>query len=163
VVLAGLAVWFGPNAHRLHTSAAARNTALTDSATTSEVNGQVTSAVNAIFSYDYNDLDKTQQAAQNVLTGQAICQYNSLFKVVREQAPQQKLVVTVTAANSAVELLQGDRARVLVFATQSSVRTSTNQSASAGAMFAVNAVHRDGRWKIENIDTFTGDPSAQGC
>jgi hypothetical protein len=29
-------------------------------------------------------------------------------------------------------------------------------TAYAGAMFAVNAIRQGDRWKIENIDTFTG-------
>ncbi|MGW1927589.1 hypothetical protein ACWCQ0_54420, partial [Streptomyces massasporeus] len=67
--------------------------------------------------------------------------------------------------DSAVERIDGDRARVLVYADQSSVSTAgrpakdkaataKDQGVYAGAMFAVDVVLRDGRWLVENIDTF---------
>jgi Mce-associated membrane protein len=163
VVLGGLSVWFAREAGRLRSTAGAANTALTDSAATSAVNGQVTTAVNTLFSYDYRTLDKTQQAARTLLTGKAVCQYDKLFTVIREQAPQQRLVVTVTVTNSGVELLTGDRARVLVFATQSDTSTASKKTATAGAMFAVDAVRSDDTWQVDNIDTFTGDPQPATC
>ena len=119
VLLGAFAGFAAERAHRLRANATT-NTALTDSAATSEVTGQVTSAINTIFSYDYTDLAETQRAASGLLTGAATCQYNQLFTSIQQQAPQQKLVVTVTVTNTGVELLDGDRARLLVFATQSS-------------------------------------------
>jgi Mce-associated membrane protein len=162
VVLVGLAVWFAHQAQQVR-AAAGTNTALTDNAATSEANGQVAAAVNTLFSYNYNDLDKTQQAARGVLTGKAVCQYDQLFAVVRQHAPQQRLVVTVTVTNSGVEMLTGHRARVLVFATQSDTSTTTKQTATAGAMFAVDALRQDGSWKVENIDTFNGEAQTSSC
>jgi Mce-associated membrane protein len=163
VLLGGLAVWFAISAQHLRGTASAANTALTDNATTSAVNGQVAGAVNTIFSYDYSDLDKTQRAADGLLVGTAVCQYDALFRVVKQQAPQQHLVVTVSVTNSGVEALTGDQARVLVFATQSSTSAITKVTSTAGAMFAVDAVRQHGSWKIENIDTFTGDQNGSAC
>lgn len=163
VVLGGLAVWFATGAERLRNTASATNTALTAGAATSAVNGQVASAVNSLFSYDYSNLDKTQQAAHGLLVGNAVCEYDALFQVVRQQAPQQHLVVTVTVTNTGVEALTGNRARVLVFATQSSTSAVTKATSTAGAMFAVDAVRRGGRWLIENIDTFTAGQSGSAC
>jgi Mce-associated membrane protein len=163
LLLAGCAVWFATSAQRLRGTASADNTALTDSATTSAVNGQVASAVNTLFSYDYTKLDSTQQAAHGLLVGNAVCEYDALFQIVRQQAPQQHLVVTVTVTNTGIEALTGDRARVLVFATQSSTSAVTKATSTAGAMFAVDAVRRGGRWRIENIDTFTGDQAGSAC
>ena len=162
LVLSGLAAWFAQQAHQVRV-AAGTNIALTDNAATSEVNGQVATGVNTLFSYNYNDLDKTQQAARSLLTGKAVCQYDQLFAVVRQHAPQQRLVVTVTVTNSGVQMLTGNRARVLVFATQSDTSTATKQTSTAGAMFAVNAVRQDGSWKVENIDTFNGEARTSSC
>lgn len=160
VLLGAFAGYAGSRAHGLRADAAT-NTALTDSAATSEVTGQITSAVNTIFSYDYTDLAKTERAASGLLTGAGTCQYDKLFASIREQAPKQKLVVTVTVTNSGVELLDGDQALLLVFATQSSTSAVTKQTATAGAMFAIDA-RRDGRvWRIAGIDTFTGPVT--GC
>jgi Mce-associated membrane protein len=56
-----------------------------------------------------------------------------------------------------VEFLAGGRARLLVFANQQDTKGGTTQSSYAGAMFAVTAVQQGGHWKIESIDTFTGN------
>jgi Mce-associated membrane protein len=156
VVLAGFGAWATLHASSLRGSAAAQNTALTDGQATAAVRRQVSAAVNTIFSYNYANTALTRQAAQGVLTGPAVRQYNALFALVTKNAPAQRLIVTTRVTNSGVELLSGNRARVLVFANQQDTRAGTGQTSYAGAMFAVTALRRGGRWKIENIDTFTG-------
>ncbi len=73
-----------------------------------------------------------------------------------KNAPAQKLIVTTRVTNAGVELLNGNRARLLVFANQQDTRAGTSQTSYAGAMFAVTALHQGGRWKIESINTFSG-------
>jgi Mce-associated membrane protein len=157
VLLGGLAVWFADEADALRGQAGAANVALTDPARTSEVTGQVTDAVNALFSYDYADTAKTQQAAAGRLSGRAVGQYDSMLAQVRAQATAQKLVLTTTVTDSAVEMLEGDRARLLIFADQRNTRTSGGTSGKdttyAAAMLAVDAARQHGAWKITNIDT----------
>ena len=156
VLLGGLAVWFASEADGVRGRAGARNVALTDPAHTSEVTGQVTDAVNALFSYDYTDAAKTQQAENTLLTGKAIDQYDRMLSAVRAQAPTQKLVLTTTVTDSAVEMLEGDRARLLVFADQRNTRTSGKDNTTyAAAMLAVDASRLHGTWKITNIDTLS--------
>jgi Mce-associated membrane protein len=154
VLLGGLAVWFAGRADAVRGQAGAANVALTDPARTSEVTGQVTDAVNALFSYDYADAARTQEAESRLLTGKAIGQYDAMLTEVRAQAPSQKLVLTTTVTDSAVELLEGDRARLLVFADQRNTRTGGKDTTTyAAAMLAVDAARRDGTWKITNLDT----------
>jgi len=154
VVLGGLAVWFGLEAAAATTGVDTSNTALTDPAATRQVTQQVTSAVNKIFSYNYADTGKTSQAAATLLTGKARQQYDTLFKLVRQDAPQEKLVLTTTVTSSGVEFLDGSRARLLIFADQRDTAGVAHKTTDAGAMFAVNAVNQSGRWKISSIDTF---------
>src|SRR5215472_8011418 len=156
VVLAGFGVWATLEAHSLRSTAAPQNLALTDGAATSAVKQQITSAINTVFSYNYADTGATRRAAQGLLTGPAIKQYNTYFALVTKDAPAQKLVVTTRVTNSGVELLTGNRARVLVFANQQDTRAGTHQTSYAGALFAVTAVRQGNQWKIENIDTFNG-------
>jgi Mce-associated membrane protein len=155
VILGGFGIWATVHASSLRAQSGQQNTALTDPAATSAVRSQIDSAVQTIFSYNYANTGATSQAAQNLLTGAAITQYNSLFKLVRQQAPAEKLVVTTTVTNSGVELLTGGQARVLIFVNQQDTRAGTGQTSYGGAMLAVTAVLQDGRWKIENIDTFS--------
>ncbi len=154
VVLGGFGAWATVQANSLRSSAAPQNIALTDGAATSAVNRQITSAVNTVFSYNYANTAATRRAAQSLLTGPAIRQYDTYFALVAKDAPAQKLVVTTRVTNSGVELLTGNRARVLVFANQQDTRMGTHQTSYAGALFAVTAVRQGSRWKIENIDTF---------
>jgi len=157
VLLAGFGVWATLDASSLRSNAAAQaNTALTDGPATAAVRREISAAVNTIFSYNYANTAATRRAAQGLLTGPAVREYNTLFTLVTRNAPAQKLVVTTRVTNSGVELLNGNRARVLVFANQQDTRAGTGQTSYAGAMFAVTALRQGGRWKIENIDTFSG-------
>jgi Mce-associated membrane protein len=155
VVLGGFGAWATVHANSERSSAAAQNTALTDGPATAAVRREIAAAVNTIFSYNYANTAATRRAAQGLLTGPAVRQYNTLFALVTKNAPAQKLVVTTRVTNTGVEMLNGDRARLLVFANQQDTRAGTSQTSYAGAMFAVTALRQGGRWKIENIDTFS--------
>ncbi|WP_246272041.1 hypothetical protein [Amycolatopsis acididurans] len=153
LVLAGLAVWFKIEDNKL--SAATSNTALLDVARTSQVNQAATSAVETLFSYDFNDIAKTQNAAKDLLNNDAVkAKYDSLMGEVQRLAPQQKMVVTVKVSRSAVIMLDGDRARVLLFVDQTSTRTDQNQTSSGSAQLYVNMQEVDGKWKLTDLGTY---------
>jgi len=156
IVLGGFGVWATLQANSERSSAAAQNTALTDGPATAAVRREIAAAVNTIFSYNYANTAATRRAAQGLLTGPAVREYDTLFALVTKNAPAQKLVVTTKVTNTGVEMLNGDRARLLVFANQQDTRAGTGQTSYAGAMFAVTALRQGSRWKIENIDTFSG-------
>ncbi|PKW12928.1 hypothetical protein [Saccharopolyspora spinosa] len=150
-VFAGLAVWFGIEAYSARFSGAAANEALVSAGATSEVNGQISDAVEKVFSYDFNDTAKTETAARDLLVGSAVQRYDELFKVVREQAPQQQLIVTTTVQTSAVTRLQGDRAELLLFVDQRAMRANTGESNVGPAQISVSAQKQGDRWKITQI------------
>ncbi|GDY29132.1 hypothetical protein [Gandjariella thermophila] len=151
VVAAGLAVWFGLSAHAVGGIEAARNTALVDVATTNAVSTQVGEAVRAAFSYDYTNPATTRQAAQNVLTGHAIDEYNQLFAQVERDAPAQKLMLTTTVRSVGVIQVDGDHARALVFVDQQALRADSSQSNSGAAQLDVVAVRTGTTWKISDL------------
>ncbi|MEU7315816.1 hypothetical protein [Streptomyces sp. NPDC007083] len=185
LVFGGFAGWAASEAREVRNTASAHNSALADAARTSEVKGEVSSAVNALFSYDHTHPEKNERAADRLLTGRAVEQHRALLARVRAQDRAQKLVLTTTVTDSAVTELEGDRARVLLFADQHSARTAGKAGSAdgsggksegeskakakdkakdkakaddgnatyAGAMLAVNAVHKDGAWRITAIDT----------
>ncbi|MER7489563.1 hypothetical protein ABTY20_27420 [Streptomyces sp. NPDC126497] len=165
VLLGGFAGWAHAEAGALRDDPARRNTALTDPARTSEVERQVGKAVGRLFSYDHTDPGALGKAARDLLTGKAVDQHRTLLADVRKRADAQKAVITTTVTESAVERIDGPRARVLVYADQSSVATAgrkaaadeaagTDEGVYAGAMLAVEVVRRDGRWLVSGIDTF---------
>ena len=94
VILGALGAWAAVEAHDLRANAASANDALVDASTTRTVTRDIRSAVNTIFSYSYADTARTKAAAQRLLTGPAIRQYNQLFALVQQDAPKEKLVVT---------------------------------------------------------------------
>ncbi|MEU8675174.1 hypothetical protein [Streptomyces sp. NPDC048560] len=156
VLFGAFAAWSFTSADRLRDDPSRQNTALTDIGRTSEVKGRITEGVNAVFSYNYASPDTSRQAAKKYLTGKAVGQHEEMLAEVRAQAPKQKLVLTTTVTESGVELLDGDRARLLVFADQSNTRTGkADETTYAAAMFAVDAVRRGDGWRISAIDTFT--------
>ncbi|MFJ8640534.1 hypothetical protein [Streptomyces sp. NPDC093610] len=156
LLLGAFAAWSFTSAGALRDEPSRQNTALTDIGRTSEVKGQITQAVGAVFSYDYASPAKSDLAARKHLTGKAVQQHKDMLAEVRAQAPKQKLVLTTTVTESGVEFLDGDRARLLVFADQSNTRTGKEEETTyAAAMFAVDAVRRGDTWRIAAIDTFT--------
>ncbi|MFE7481110.1 hypothetical protein [Streptomyces sp. NPDC057552] len=156
VLLGTFAAWAFASAASLRDEPARQNTALTDIARTSEVKGRISEAVGAVFSYDYASPARSDRAASTHLTGRAVQQHQDMLAEVRAQAPRQKLVLTTTVTGSGVEYLDGDRARLLIFADQSNTRTGKDEETTyAAAMFAVDAVRRGDTWRIAAIDTFT--------
>ncbi|WP_405016509.1 hypothetical protein OHV05_04855 [Kitasatospora sp. NBC_00070] len=157
VLLGGFGIWSAMAAADLRADAGQHNTALTDPAGTSEVKGKITEAVNALFSFTHADPARTDQAAQRLLTGRAVEQHATLLAQVRAQAAAKKLVLTTTVTDAAVAALDGDRARLVIFADQRNTSTADGAKDAASysaAMFAVDAVRTDGTWRIENIDTY---------
>jgi Mce-associated membrane protein len=154
LVFGGLAAWFGTEAGAESSVPSAQNQALSNPAETSQVATQVSSAIAALFSYNYANPDATSTAVGEYLTGAAVKQYATLFATLRTDGPKEKLVVTTTVSNIGVELLTPDTARVLVFATENEGSAGDTTPESLGAMLAVNAAYTGGTWKIEGIDTF---------
>lgn len=159
VVLAGLAVFFRGQANDL--TSGDTNTALTDSATTSQVKGQLTNAIKQTFSYNYTDLDSTEKAVRENLTGKALCEYNLLFGEVKRYAPQQKIVLDTTVRELAVVRIDGDRAEALVYIDQLSTRVDVDKTIAVGGQFAVQAARDGDHWKITEFDMF-GQPLFNG-
>lgn len=147
----GLAYWFHSEAYSLRNEGPGANRALVDQAATSQVKGQVTDAVEKVFSYDFANTAKTKKAADQLLTGDAVQKYEKMFATVRKQAPKQKLVLTTTVRAAGVTQLQGDRAEVLLFVDQNMTRTDNGQSSVGPAQMTVSAEKHGDKWKISGI------------
>ncbi|WP_344414470.1 hypothetical protein [Amycolatopsis minnesotensis] len=160
LLLAGLAVFFKVKQNEVDSSTS--NAALLDMAKTAQVQQDVSGAVESLFSYDFNDLAKTKKAANDVLvTDTARDKYNKEFAEVERLAPQQKMVVTVKVTRTATILIDGDRAKVLVFVDQTSIRTggdpkAANNKVAGGSQLSVTAQLKDGKWKIADLDAYNG-------
>jgi Mce-associated membrane protein len=147
-VALGCAVWFGIKTASLSPG---DNRALVDSAATSVVSSEVSDAVKSVFSYDYANLARTERAAAEVLTGDAVGQYRDRFASARTRATSEKLVRTTTVRAVGVRTLVGDDASLLLFLDQQTVTQGGGAPSSSVAQLAVNAKRVDGHWKLASL------------
>ncbi|WP_121830000.1 hypothetical protein [Streptomyces sp. S1] len=148
LLLGGSAFFHG--AHQLRSTPAARNQALTDTAATVRVGGDVGEGLARIFSYAPARADAAERSAASVLSGRAARQYTELFAQVRESLTAQRLTLTTQAVRTGVIELKGNTARLLVFLDQTSRRDGA-PATSAAAQLTVTAEFRDDRWLIVDI------------
>nr|WP_245192145.1 hypothetical protein [Amycolatopsis azurea] len=158
LLLAATAVLFKIQADDV--SSSTDNTALLDVAKTAQVKDQVAKATEALFSYDYKNISKTETAAGDLLVNDEVrAKYNLLMGEVKRLAPQQKMVVTCKVTRSAVIRLEGDRADVMVFVDQSSTRADTNKTTAGSAQLHLNAELQGDKWKITAMNTYAAPPN----
>ncbi|MEU3608907.1 hypothetical protein AB0E83_26180 [Streptomyces sp. NPDC035033] len=141
---------FFHGAHQLRSVPSARNHALTDTAATHRVGGDVSEGLARIFSYTPTSSDATERSAGTVLAGRAARQYADLFAQVRAGLAEQRLSLSTQAVRTGVIELDGDRARLLVFLDQVS-RRDRGPATSAAAQLTVTARFQDDRWRIVDI------------
>ncbi len=151
VLTLALAGVFAVQAHQLRSTDSASNLALVDTSLTNEAISSVSASLNRVFTYDYASPEATQQAASELLVGDASSQYKTLFDALQSKASGQQLTLKTTTVLGGVTTLTPDSARLLVFLDQSSTRASDSSSSTAAAQLDVAAVKRDGVWKISEI------------
>lgn len=147
VVASGLVVW----TWLAERSSLAVNTAVADTAATVRLTDQVGTAVKEIFSYDYDNLDRTRRAAAAVLVDAATRQYQTVFDAAARQATTEKLVRTTTIASIGARELHGDTARLLVFLDQQTLNTTTGRQTSSTTALDISARNVDGAWRIATM------------
>ncbi|MFJ4338800.1 hypothetical protein [Streptomyces sp. NPDC088915] len=148
LLLGGSGFFYG--AHQLRSTPSARNHALTDTAATTRVGGDVGEGLARVFSYAPGQADAAERSAATVLSGRAARQYTDLFAQVRASLVEQRLTLTTQAVRTGVIELHGNTARLLVFLDQTS-RRDTAPTTSAAAQLTVTAEFRDDRWLIVDI------------
>lgn len=134
-------------AQELKDPAASGNHALTDTATTDQVIGDVSSALSRIFAYTPTDTQSTAQAARDVLAGPAASQYQKLFAQIRQNVAAQQLTLTTRVVRAGVVTLTADHARLVVFLDQTAQRAGSTAT-SAAAQLSVTAEYQGARWRI---------------
>lgn len=151
LALVGVGVALVVRAQTLRSGPATANRALADRAATSEVMGQVSTALTKVFSYQYANPAANKQAAAALLSGDAATQYQTLFSALQKSAPGDKLTLTAKVDVAGVKSLQGNTAELLVFLDQKSVRASDKASTTSAAMLDVTAVKHGATWQITEL------------
>lgn len=127
------------------------NRALVDQAETTQVIGQVSQALDQVLSYDYTKPEASQQAATQLLVGDASKQYTTLFDALKAKAGDQQLTLTAKTVVVGVSNLTSNQADLLVFLNQQSTRKSDGATSTSAAQIQITAVKRDGDWKISGL------------
>jgi Mce-associated membrane protein len=150
LVLAGCG--FFHEAHQMRSTPSAGNRALTDTAATTRVAGDVGNALARVFSYTPGGVGATERSARSVLGGRAARQYAGLMDRVRADLAEQRVTLSTQPVRTGVIELEGDHARVLVFLDQISHR-GRNDTTSAAAQLTATAQWEEDQWRIVDIKT----------
>ncbi len=110
-------------------------------------------AVVPVLSYDYEHLEDDQRAAQALMTGSYRREYDKLFAVLEENAPQTRTVVSAEVVASGIVRATDDRVQVLVFVD----RPTTNKLDAEPVVYkdqvTLSMQLVDGEWLVDDLVT----------
>ena len=110
-------------------------------------------AVVPVLSYDYEHLEEGHQAAQALLTGSYREEYDKLFTVLEENAPQTQTKVTANVIASGIVRATDSRVQVLVFVD----RPTTNKLSAEPVVYkdqvTLSMQLVDGEWLVDDLVT----------
>ncbi|GCD89581.1 DnaJ domain-containing protein [Nocardioides sp. LS1] len=110
-------------------------------------------AVGPILSYNALHLDEDQQAAESYMTSKYREDYDKLFEVIKQNAPQTKTIVKAQVVASGIVRSGEDRVDVLLFVN----RPTTNKDHSTPVVFkdqvTVTMQKVDGEWLVDDMAT----------
>ena len=110
-------------------------------------------AVVPVLSYDYEHLAADQKAAQALMTGKYREDYDKLFTVLEENAPQTQTKVTASVIASGIVRASDERVQVLVFVD----RPTTNKLSADPVVYkdqvTLSMQLVDGEWLVDDLVT----------
>lgn len=110
-------------------------------------------AVVPVLSYDYEHLAEDQKAAQALMTGNYRKEYDKLFTVLEENAPETQTKVSASVIASGIVRASDDRVQVLVFVD----RPTTNKLSADPVVYkdqvTLSMQLVDGEWLVDDLLT----------
>jgi len=110
-------------------------------------------AVVPVLSYDYEHLDEDKRAAQALMTGGYRAEYDKLFTVLEENAPETQTRVSASVVASGIVRASDDRVQVLVFVD----RPTTNRLSAEPVVYkdqvTLSMQLVDGEWLVDDMVT----------
>jgi Mce-associated membrane protein len=110
-------------------------------------------AVVPVLSYDYETLAEDQKAAQALMTGGYRQEYDKLFTVLEENAPETQTKVTASVVASGIVRASAERVQVLVFVD----RPTTNKLSAEPVVYkdqvTLSMQLVDGEWLVDDMVT----------
>lgn len=148
LVVAGVLGW---QAHDIRNDSAVTNRAMIDQAGQESAITAVSRGLTQVLSYDYQQPDATRAYADQILSGQARKEYDTLFASLQQRAPGQKLTLTAEVRVAGVRTLSPTKATLLVFVDQTSTRKKDKQSSVSAAQLSVTAEAKGRSWVITGL------------
>lgn len=106
-----------------------------------------------VLSYDHEHLADDQRAAQALMTGSYREEYDKLFTVLEENAPQTQTTVSASVIASGIVRAADERVQVLVFVD----RPTTNKLSAEPVVYkdqvTVSMQLVDGEWLVDDLTT----------
>lgn len=154
--VAGLFGWLYFDARGVVGNQALADKSIPEAARTAQAAQGIQDAVENVLSYRYDELDKHEIEAKDVITGGYAKEFSTLYCAVKTFAPEQKLVAATTVQNVAVMEMDDETATALVFVSAEWSRGNGQGSKGGGALHIT--VTQDGPvWKISEM-TAHGQP-----
>lgn len=110
-------------------------------------------AVVPVLSYDYRHLDDDQRAAEATMTGKYRQEYDKLFTVLQENAPQTRTEVSAEVVASGIVRASDDRVQVLVFVDRPTTNKLTTEPVVYKDQVTVSMQRVDGEWLVDDLVT----------
>lgn len=110
-------------------------------------------AVGPILSYDAAHLDEDQQAAESYMTSDYRKQYDQLFEVIKQNAPDTGTVVKAQVIASGIVRSGNDRVDVLLFVNRPTTNKKQTQPVVYKDQVTVTMQLVDGNWLVDDMVT----------
>ncbi|TGN62580.1 hypothetical protein EXE59_00375 [Nocardioides eburneiflavus] len=110
-------------------------------------------AVVPVLSYDYETLEADQRAAQALMTGGYREEYDKLFTVLEDNAPQTRTRVTADVIASGIVRAAADRVQVLVFVDRPTTNKLNAEPVVYKDQVTVAMQLVDGEWLVDDLTT----------
>ena len=110
-------------------------------------------AVVPVLSYDYEHLDEDQKAATALMTGKYRAEYDKLFAVLEENAPETQTKVTASVVASGIVRASEDRVQVLVFVDRPTTNKLNPEPVVYKDQVTLSMQRVDGAWLVDDMVT----------
>jgi Mce-associated membrane protein len=110
-------------------------------------------AVVPVLSYDHETLEADQRAAQALMTGGYREEYDKLFTVLEDNAPQTQTKVTADVIASGIVRAAADRVQVLVFVDRPTTNRLNAEPVVYKDQVTVAMQLVDGEWLFDDLTT----------
>lgn len=111
-------------------------------------------AIGPILSYDALHLDEDQQAAHSYMTSNYRTKdYDPLFELIKQNAPQTKTIVKADVVRSGIVRSGEDRVEVLLFVNRPTTNKQTTTPVVYKDQVTVTMQKVDGDWLVDDLQT----------